>query len=363
MKTAEIKRALKLCKGSLQSVELVPILTHFCFDGDSVYAYNDITAVYVSLDTGLRLGVRGDTLVGVLETLGEDVKLEMVGEDALQMTSSKAKIKVAGLPASTFLLEIPDEPVLLQLDVNDALMRGIELCRATVGLNSLQREYTGVAFLMEEGTLNVYATDDTRLSRFTVDADRILECKAKKPPRFLVPAASCKQFLDVWNDIKEDVEGKPDKGVVLYFSKNWCWMGIERATVFSKLMPESPPDYPSMFEQVFPTDRKWAALPDGLVDAFKRAEVLTSRETMPLMHMTVEGKQLTVSVDKGTSLGHFTDSFVTGAGGGEKLKLTTSPSKVREAAEGASKFMLSERCLAFKSGEYLCLVSPYSSPE
>jgi DNA polymerase III sliding clamp (beta) subunit (PCNA family) len=359
MKTSDLKRALRLCRGSLQSNDLIPILTHFCFDGDSVYAFNDITAVYVSLDTGIHLGVRGDTMLGVLDTLGEEVTMGMKGQSALKLKSKRADIDLTGMPKSAFVLDIPDEPVLLIVNVDAALMRNLDMCRSTAGLNAMQREFTAVAFILEEGELAVYSTDDTRLSRYTIPAENIID-KKKGAKYFLVPAQSCRQFLDVWNDIKEEVATNPDKGAALYFTKNWCWMGIERATIFSKLMPETPPNYRGMFDQVFPQERQWAGLPDGLIDAFRRAEVLTSREPLPMLTLDVNGKNLVVTLEKGTALGTFTDSFISGAGGGKAIKLAVSPAKIREATEAAEKFMISERCIAFVNGAYVCLVAPYS---
>lgn len=356
MKTSDIRRAIRLCKGSLMSMDLVPILTHFCFDGDSVYAFNDITAVVATLETGVSVGVRGEVLLGVLDTLGENVTLAQKKGNILTMKSGKTEVNLITLPKKDFLLSLPDEKVLVKIKVDAALIQGLSLCRATVSENALAREYTGVAVMQDAEEFCIYSTDDTRLSRFRISSKSVTKVPSKSEHKFLIPAQSVRQILEVWNTRTEEEEGGKVEGVFLEFTKNWCWMSLDGATLFSKLMPETPPDYAAMFAKVFTMEKSMTSeVPEGFVEALRRAEVLTSRDTQPAVSVEVSSKDLTVSVKKAT-LGTFEDSFKVASKTDVSLRMV--PAKLREAADGAEKMAFSDRCIAFKKGAFTCLVSP-----
>ena len=352
MKTANIKRALRLCRGSLMSTDLVPVLTHFCFAGTTVHAFNDITAVVADIKTGLNLGLRGDTLLGIIDTLGQDMEL-IANKDSVTLTSGKTKTVLAAMPAKEFLFEVPEQKELLRIKLTEALAYGMRMCRSTVGSSALQREFTGVAVLEEKDSICLYSTDDIRLSRYWVQPSSV-EKKGKAECRFLIPESSVAQLLEVWDARHEKEEEKYD--AYLSFSKDWMWMKLKGATFYSKLMPESPPDYQDMYAKVLPKT-PWKDIPEGFEASVTRAEILTAQEMQPTLTMKVQSNKLTCSV-KGAALGEFDEDINFNSGAAFTLLL--SPGKIKPLVASCEKMIFSINCAAFKKGNFVCLVSPLS---
>lgn len=363
MKTATLAQALKLAKSSLLSIDFVPILTHFCFFDDVLFTYNDISAVVVDMQTGLSLGVKGDTLLGVLPTLGAEVELlSNTDGNALELKSGKARVELATMPADAFLFEPPDDPALLLINCTQEVIKGFARCVATVGLNAMHREFTGVTFLYNEKQgVDIYSTDDTRLSHFAIDGDDVQVQKAKVGQQWLIPAQSVRQLVEVFN-ARDLTDGKDAGPEVLALCTNWAIFTAPGVTVYSKLMPETPPDYRGMMAQVLPPAAAWQPMPAGLVIAFKRAEVLTGKETQPRLSVRVKDKALNLEVEKGTAAGNFTEAFLL-AKPVSKVDLVVDPGKSREAAEVATSIALHERCLGFQVDSYRCLVAPLKTAE
>lgn len=105
METKSLLSALQLCKGAIEAAAVYPIFGHFCFFDDVVYAYNDIVAVMVPLESGLTTALRADVLLGVLPTLAGEMTLTQ-GKDKVILKSGKVKVELAALPSSSFLLTV-----------------------------------------------------------------------------------------------------------------------------------------------------------------------------------------------------------------------------------------------------------------
>lgn len=363
MKTTDLSYALKLCKSSLLSIDFVPILTHFCFTGDTVFSYNDISAVVVPLETGLTLGIKGETLLGVLSTLGAEV--ELVGNKdntSIKLVSGKAKVDLATMPPEAFLFEAPSEEPVLHVLCNAEVLKGLARCVATVGANALHREFTGVTFVLaQDGGVDVYSTDDTRLSHFHIDAEFVnTETTPSGKGQWLLPAQTVRQLIDV-NNATKDEQGAETP--VLSLCENWLVFEASGATVISKLMPEAPPDYAAMLGHVAPPSSAWQPLPVALTVAFRRAEVLNYKEAYPRLSLVSKGTSLKLEVEKGTAQGSFTEDFKLPKSSGD-VSMQVDPGKAREASEVASSFALHERCLGFQDASgYRCLVAPLKSAE
>lgn len=357
MKTDTIAQALRLCKSSLLSIDFVPILTHFCFLDDVVYAYNDISAVVVQLPTGLMAGIKGETLLGVLPTLGEEVEIAAGKEGVINLTSGKIKLKLAAMPHTAFLFEPPAEEPCVILNASKAVLRGLARVVTTVGQNAMHREFTGVTVERDkDNSINVYSTDDIRLSRLVLNEDDVV-IENRKRTRWLIPAQTVRQLIEVCTALG-DTEG--DR--LINLGEDWLIFEGPGVSVYSKLMPETPPDYKGMVAQVMPPDDAWQKLPEAAVVAFKRAEVLTSKETQPKLLAKSVGKVLRLEVEGDNALGSFTEDVSLQKANDMGAYLSVDPGKAREAAEAtADLFALVPRCLGFKSGSYCCLVAPLKS--
>lgn len=351
MNTNELVTAVKLCQSSLHNLDLIPILNHICFTGDTVYAYNDLSAVVVTLETGIKAGVQGSNLLGVLGTLGKECELEMA-DGVVVISSGKAKVKLASLPEDAFMYTPPEEKAVFKIRMDEDLLKGLVLCSKTVGVNALQREFTGVTVSLDtdEG-LRLYSTDDVRLSEYIYQGD-----VTGKSRNWLLPLPSCKQIVDICNfvGIGEDTE------ITLHFGKQWAWLQADGIFFATKLMPETPPDYPAMIRAIAPEEDAWRKVPAGLQKACERADVLTAKETQPRVLLQTKDNKLFVSLDDGVAAGTFKESFKFSDA---DQALWLEPSKVASALTTATAMALGKRCLAVNNGTYICYVAPVAGSE
>jgi len=119
-------------------IDLVPALNHFFFEDDSVTAYNDTTAVIAGLDSGIGCGIKGETLLQLLPTLGKEVEFDShLGE--VDIRSGKMRIKLPTLSADQNLFEEPPLAAMSSLHMTQEAMVGLERCCETVSDNAVQR--------------------------------------------------------------------------------------------------------------------------------------------------------------------------------------------------------------------------------
>lgn len=360
MKATDLLAALKLCRSSLSTTDFVPVLAHFCFTGEQVYAYNDISAVVADIETGIHGALRGDALLGVLGTLSGEITLTQEKEHVV-LKYGRNRSKLAALSKDALIFHTPEEEEEFSIHVDDDLVAGIARCTDTVGINAMHREFLGVCFSLEGGNaLHIYSTDDTRLSHYRVDEENIPEGTEAKPAKWLVPAAACKQIVDLWAATK-DTRGKSDTQATLLFTKHWAILLLDSVCLFSKLMPEEPPDYAAMVKQIAPANNAWQGKPEGLTDALRRAEVLTAKDEQPCVRLQCVGPQLIVSVE-GAALGDLSDNFklLQPANG---IDLYFQAERLRAACDGADTMAFSPRCMGFTSGFYRCFVAPLPAPK
>lgn len=346
MKTAMLIDALKLCRNSL-GTDFIPVLSHFCFVGTHIYAYNDVCAVVVDCETGIEAAVKGDALLGVLGTLREDVELSMT-DTGFRITSGKATVDLAALPDSAFLFNPPDEKTLFSFVLTKSLLAGLDTCCKTVWDNAMKRELGAVLVVVENG-VTVYSTDNVRLSRFRDKKKGTGEGAA------LIPADSLRQLVDLMKDGPE--------GATINFTKHWVHADLDGIDWYSKLFPESAPDYPGMFASGEPK-AGWQKLPGGFIPSLKRAALLTSKDARQAVHLSVGGDELGVGVATGAKLGTFEEQMTLEKGiAGKAFAVSIEASKIAEAADWAGEFTLSPTCVGFRNGDYTCLVSVLSTKE
>lgn len=356
MKTSDLSNALKLCKSSLTTLDIVPVLTHFCFIGDMVYAYNDVSAVVVPLETGVVAAIRGDTLLGVLSTLGAE--LEMTGNEdstSVNIKSGKVNIDLSALGNDNFLFEPPEEESEIDIVLDDHFLWGLSKCLSTVGLNALKREFTGVTLSLDKkGRLTVYSTDDVRLSRFSSST----VYQTGDDQEWLLPVSACRQIIEVWGAVKDKLAD--DESLTLCLGTKWLWVAHETVTLYSKMMPESPPDYLGMVKQIAPPKDSWFKMPSGLSESLRRAQILTAKELQPLIRFTTKASTLKVNVDKRTATGSFEEPFKLKAPVPE-LVLHLDPGKMHEVSEGMDDIAFHDRCVGVQTGTYQCFIAPINN--
>lgn len=192
MKVAPVLKALALAKASLgDAASPLPILSHFCFLGDMLYAYNDITATVFFEPTGLNCALHGDTFIGVLEASGADEVGVEIKDGYATLDASGGRVKVPTLTADDFIFTMPEGEPLVSVKITDELVKGIELCMKSVGADSLRPEFAGVTFSLRKGVAQFMSTDNETAARYRVPGS----IAGRKEISVVIPAQGCEQLL------------------------------------------------------------------------------------------------------------------------------------------------------------------------
>ena len=213
MKTADLLFALNAAKTSLVGVDFIPILSHFCFAGDTVYAYDDVSAVIVSLETGIHGAVKGSTLLGILQTCGEEVELV---QKALTLTikTDTGETDLPMLSEKEFLFKFPEDASDWEIALDDTLKEAFSRCIVTVGRDPRRPEFIGVTFMHGKGQgALLYSTDNISLSRYTVGEPKNINV------RVVIPRPAVQQALDLSKLTTEPpLLGMSDTNVIFSFN-------------------------------------------------------------------------------------------------------------------------------------------------
>lgn len=358
MKTEALLKALKICRPAVDSAGIYPIFSHFCFshEGSCVYGFNDVCAIMTELDIGVTGGLRGDVLMGLLPTLKEEVTIDQEG-DTVTLQSGGTNLQLACLSEESFLFEMPDEEWLLELELTPAFFEGLAKCIQTVGDDAQHREFTGVVFHFNKG-LSLYSSDDVRLSKFDASVSAKFVNRAKAGA-WLVPHRACSMLLEAYNAAKDAAgDGEEPR---LSISNDWLMFSAPSLLLYSKLMPETPPDHAATVKRITPTDTVWQAVPDDLKAALTRAEILIAKDPVAAVAMRIKKKALTVTLGNGgsTKLGEL-DEKIDLPSALPDLKLNVGVVKLSQSLAAAEEVSFSPSCIGLRSGNYTCWVSPLS---
>lgn len=358
MKNEDVLKALKICRSAVDSAGIYPVFSHFCFTPDRVYGYNDVCAVLTPLESGIHCALRGTVLLGVLETMRDEVEFVQT-EETVQVKSGRSKTDLAALPPESFMFEEPepDWQQKFSLDDADAFFTGLQRCVQTVGDDSQMKAFTGVTLVFDK-TLTLYSSDDIRLSRF--DASECCTAADKKVKgRWLVPGRACLLLLEAWQAAK--ATGDAEVVSELYLSEEWLLLNASNVLVYSKLLPDTPPDFPATLRKIVPKDAAWQPLPLELRDTLKRAEVLVGKDPLAGMLLSVNKKMVRakLSETKGVRFGDLDDSIAL-RDAQESIALTVGIVKLSSSLNDAKEISFNADCIGLRTDAYTCWVAPLS---
>lgn len=288
MKTETILAALNLAKPALGSNDSVlPILSHFCFEDDILYAYNDIVAIIVEEKTGLECALHGDTLVGLLSATGAaevDVRIDKAG--VAQLKSSSGWVKVPSLSIEGTAFTLPDEEPLVTLALTPALLVALERCMISVSDDSLKPEFAGVTIQVQKNRLVLYASDNKTASRYEPEGKFL----SRKAACAVLPAQACSRLLKLAAEL-----GEQEEAPSLALGEKAAVASFPGVVLVSKLLPAKP----EVFERVFEQHTKVAllsAIPEGVDAEITKAGILLGRDSVKDCHIEFDHAKQTVSI-------------------------------------------------------------------
>jgi DNA polymerase III sliding clamp (beta) subunit (PCNA family) len=195
-------RATTLLRPALSTAQYVPVFTHIRFDGKTAAAYNDVTAIEVTLEADdLDCCIPGELLIKTLGSFGGDtVTVKDAEEGSVLLSSGRSKMKIPVLETGKF----PDpfatpikQPDVIELD--RSILAGIDACLMSVGTDPTHAAQMGVTLEADDdGRAVLFSTDNFTISRYQTNT------KIKLQSPVILPTFFCQQLIALAKAFPDD---------------------------------------------------------------------------------------------------------------------------------------------------------------
>ncbi len=300
MKTSDLDFALKLAQPCVTSIDLVPVMTHYCFDKDKVFAYDEVSGIIVGLETDLHCALRGESLLPLVALAGQEITLEANGDANVSVRSGKSmKAELPALAPESFIYEEPraNDKTTIRFSLTDEFIIGLGICSAAVSDNPHYKERTAVMFVTGKNPV-LYAYDGTALVKYTLSKPIGSE---RRP--VLIPKSICDQIIG----IKEKVKAKSE-GIQVALSRQHMQVTFKNAKEFADFPVSLVGNLltaltPEQFEETLAAFESWVKkaakrsvfeLPKGFYRAVDRTMIFVGGETEPHCCLSLLGLGLTI---------------------------------------------------------------------
>lgn len=271
MKTESLLKALALAKPSLGSNDsVVPILSHFCFSEDTLYSFNDVSAIIVEEKTGLSCALHGDTLLGLLSVSGtDDIAIKANADGVVQLKGTSGWVKVPSLPLSESNFALPEEEPHLSIPITKGLLEALARTSISVATDSIKPEYAGVTIEVSKAGVVLYSTDNKTASRCVLLPGKLA---VRKSASAVIPAQSCDQLSKLATACGLG-------GAKLALGSTTAIGTFEGATLVTRVLPAKLETFVKVFDH-HEKDASTFLIPEGFAQEIAKANVILARETI-----------------------------------------------------------------------------------
>jgi len=351
----ELLQQLDVAKLAIDSRDFIPILSHFCFHGKTVTAYNDFIGIQVNCKTNFTLALQANILLKLLSSVSTKEVDIGFSKNAVFFKAGAARTGVRGrLPfmgEEDFLFKWPN---LKRIGMHtfkekqaERFFNGIQLCLSSVG--DQMPSQMGVTLNHKGKSLCMYSTNNKAISKFTTTA-----LTNAGVENIILPTIFCQAILKGAQTYGlENVGIQVAKGFVVVSFGDECKM-------YGKLVNNKDP---LDFEEVIGehigkdyADTKQKA-PKGFADIFNRALLILGNDLQKTVIAQCELN--TVTVEAKSSLGKVKSSAVFK----KNWKAHTCGIDAElavKAVENCDTVYFGNRVVVFSKGNYMHLLSTQS---
>lgn len=323
----EVCLVLESLKPGLANREILEQSTHFIFDRNRIYTFNDQIMVTQHYKTKVKGTVEGQTLLKVLQKIPDEEITLREGEGELLIAGKKRKVGLKMIPkiALDIPFDIKDEEW-FRLPTDFA--QGIKLC-----MFSTSRDTT-------KGSLVCIQCKGDRLT--SCDNYRLTSYKMEKKFKFtfLLPRSAAEHL----------VAHEP-----VTFTSTDAWLHFQNdggGTLSCRTMGEDYPDVTHLFE----FDGEPVALPDGFQDNVERAGLLSTAEFNYDRKITISLKD-----DKIICKGEGDEGWIVEEGDirykGKEIEFDVHPTLLHDILKHVNKVKIGEEKLLFRSSSFQHVVA------
>jgi DNA polymerase III sliding clamp (beta) subunit (PCNA family) len=173
------------------------VLSHFCFTGSHVYAYNDQIGMLAPLKTDFKGGVSGEVFMGMLrQSRAVEIELhELDGVLQIKMgLKNPTKVKLGLLPPDEFAWVIPKAQPDKVIDISKKVKEFrecVESVMHSVSGDTTIPDQLGVTFVSDGDGVSMYSTDHHSMSHAHFKLSK------KWPVRVILPSAFCNLIYQI----------------------------------------------------------------------------------------------------------------------------------------------------------------------
>lgn len=355
----KFKEALDVAKMAIDQREFIPILSHFCFSGKNITAYNDMIGIQVAFKTNFVLALQANVLLRLMGSVtSKDVSIGF-GDRTVYFKSGKARTGVrARLPymeEGDFFFKLPNMKRLKTTELtqkqSSSFFNGLKLCLSSIG--DQQPIQMGVTLTETKSKLFFYSTNNHAISRYFMTLS--LGCFDND----ILPTSFCNAVIkgsEVYGT-KEVSISKGKEFVIVTFGK--------KCKIYAKLIRNKDPlDFEKVVQQHLPDNYKTnkQKLPTEFADSFQRALIILGTELSKLAIVGIDSNVITVEarspMGKLKSSAEFKKSFGKGFLKGE---FRADAELALRALEHAESICFGKNSIIFFKGAYMHLLGTQSA--
>ena len=351
MNRSDFVARLKLTAPALAKREIMPILTHFLFDGKQVTAYNDEIGLRLPCQVPFMGMVRGDLLIDLLgSSKAKEIAFEP-SETEVLIKAASARMTVPLATGGEELFAFPEIKKGTEVKDVTAFLDAVDLVLPFVGDNAVVPEQMGVTIQGDTKGVSFWATDGATIAEAACDVPvGVL--------RAILPVEFCRQLIALW---------KASKGGHLWISADFALAVLSHplgaVEIYSRIIDcPQPIDIAGKVSDVLP--RGFEKL---VIDIPARMEMILTRAIIiggqknATMRVSARDDGKIEFVTKAEGRGEVRDVAAPETKH-EPISVTLDPNDVKRGLPYCDLMLLTERCLVMTNSKtgFLYLVATKS---
>jgi len=336
MDRTQLVKKLELASRALANNNLIEIYQSFRFSNGKVLAYNDVLGISTDCEIEDEFLVDGVTLRDLLKaTTAEEIEVNLE-DDHVSIIAEKSLFKLPFREIDDFPFEEPKDKWDVSLTMDEAFIKGMEICLVTSATDQTQEAIMGVSLRAAGKVLALYSCDGDALTRFRTTA-HVKDAKQ----HYMLPNSFCEAITKMFGELECEE-------ALLEVNGEWAKATLGDCIVYGRIQTKEPEfDYEAHIKKAVKGEIKGVPVPIDFNDALSRARVVADREGKATQLEIFKGKlNLVTKVDH---LGIIRDGMV--IRGHADAQASISARLVQRAIAVCHEMAVCENCCVFTDGE------------